>query len=399
MAEGKRARRSAGAGRGAYVGVTSSRSSIQWMRWGRILSGQHPFNPTSRPHQRMDRAGAKVHSREKLCSKAIAHVMGMPVDTQEERNKTRQTIHPLQDEKKELVRLPACGRHPRTSSTVTEPVRKDRHLISSLVQLGRKRPASPVGFSPPSSHMENKTDEEKETMSHWMDFQPPPRLFPATPPAGDTVTTPPLPPTWVLRSLGAAAVVSPPRRPRQPTVVASLLPPTPHSRALAEDDAVVNGGGDKVPTLPPPPPPPPPPTADGAPGGGWDSNARVRRKLARSWAAETAAATPPASVSNVNVGTKGRGVAGGLGRRSRDGRSPHGMMTMRRMSRGAARGDKWQKERVGGRRRRQRERSRGGGKRRREREWSGGGGKYRWGSNAGWGEKQSGGGRGTKGGS
>lgn len=52
-------------------------------------------------------------------------------------------------------------------------------------------------FFPPSPprHMENKTDEEKDTTSHWIDFQPPPRFFSATPPAGDADTTRPPPPT------------------------------------------------------------------------------------------------------------------------------------------------------------------------------------------------------------
>lgn len=58
-------------------------------------------------------------------------------------------------------------------------------------------------FFPPSPprHMENKTDEEKDTTSHWIDFQPSGR--------------------------------------------ASLLAPTPHSRALAGDDAVASGCGDR----------------------------------------------------------------------------------------------------------------------------------------------------------
>lgn len=56
--------------------------------------------------------------------------------------------------------------------------------------------------------------------------------------------------------------------------------------------------------------------------------------MARSWEAETTAATPPASVSNVSAGTMGRGVAEGAGRGNRDGRRPHGM-SMGRMGKGA----------------------------------------------------------------
>lgn len=48
---------------------------------------------------------------------------------------------------------------------------------------------------PPLRHIENKTDEEKDITSHWMDFQPPPRFFSATPLAGETDTTRPPSPT------------------------------------------------------------------------------------------------------------------------------------------------------------------------------------------------------------